>query len=115
MICSVNLPPSLPWTVAFAGALRFAGGPVPDWGLVLGRGAFLIRTVRLGGLLKRPVRRNAADAREGEDVHLYRDSSAARMLDLRRRLKAIMDILEGMNLVDLWVIFIVGFRISSIG
>ena len=57
---------------ALANAFRFAGGPVPDRGLVLGWGAVRMRTVRLGGLLKRPVRRNAADAREGEDVHLYR-------------------------------------------
>ena len=41
---------------------------MPDRGLVLGGGAARMRTVRLGGPLKRPVRRNAADAREGEDV-----------------------------------------------
>ena len=34
---------------ALADAYQFSGGPVPDWGLVLGRGAFLVRTVRLGG------------------------------------------------------------------
>ena len=43
-----------------------------------------------------PVRRNAADAREGGEVHLYRDSSAAPLLDLRRRLKAVMDVLDVM-------------------
>ena len=69
---------------------------MPDRGLVLGRGAVRLRTVRLGGPVKRPVRRNAADAREGEDVHLYRDSSAAPLLDLRRRLEAITDVLDGM-------------------
>ena len=52
----------------------------------VGRGAVRMRTVRLGGPLKRPVRRSAADARGGEDVHLYMDSSAAPLLDLRRRL-----------------------------
>ena len=40
------------WTSAAEAALadtyRFAGGPVLDRGLVLGRGAFLVRTVRLG-------------------------------------------------------------------
>ena len=43
-------------------------------------------SVRFGG---------AADAGEGDDVHLYRDSSAAPLLDLRRRLEAILDVLDG--------------------
>ena len=64
--------------------------------LVLGRGAARMRAVRLGGPLMRPVRRNAADAREGREVHLYRDASAAPLLDLRRRLEAIMDVLDAM-------------------
>ena len=41
------------WSSAIEAALpdayRFAGGPVPDRGLVLGRGVFRPRTVRLGG------------------------------------------------------------------
>ena len=84
----------LPWMVwssasesALADAFRFAGGPVPDRGLVLGRGAARMRTVHLGGLLKRSIWRSAAGAGEGDDVHLYMDSSAAFLLDLRRRLK----------------------------
>ena len=60
----------------------------------MSRSAAGVRTVRLGGPLRRPVRRNAADAREGGEVHLYRDSSAAPLLDLRRRLKAVMDVLD---------------------
>ena len=46
--------------------------------------------------MKRPVRRDAAGAREGEEVHLCRDSSAGPLLDLRRRLEAIMDVLDVM-------------------
>ena len=46
---------------ALADAFWFAGGPVPDLGLVLGRGAARVRTVRLGGSLKRSIRRSAAD------------------------------------------------------
>ena len=34
---------------SFADAYQFAGGPVLERGLVLGRGSFLVRTVRLGG------------------------------------------------------------------
>ena len=47
---------SLAWMVwssaveaALADAYRFAGGPVPDSRLVLGRGLFRSRPVRLGG------------------------------------------------------------------
>ena len=47
---------SLAWMIwssaieaALADAYRFAGGPVPDRGLVLGSGVFRPRTVRLGG------------------------------------------------------------------
>ena len=42
---------------ALADAFRFAGGPIPDRGLVLGRGKVRIRTVRLGGPIVRSVRR----------------------------------------------------------
>ena len=79
---------------ALAGAFQFAGRPVPDRGLVLGKGMVRMRTVRLGGPVVRSVRRNAADVGEVDDVSLYRDSSAAPVLDLRRKLKAILDLLD---------------------
>ena len=41
---------------ALADANQFSGGPVPDRGLVLGRGAFLVRTVRLGWEVLRFIR-----------------------------------------------------------
>ena len=50
---------------AFADAYQFAGCPVHDRGLVLGRGSFLVRTVRLGGPKVRKARRNFADPQEG--------------------------------------------------
>ena len=50
---------------ALADAYRFLGCPVPDRGLVLGGGAFLVRTVRLGGPEVRKARRNFADPLEG--------------------------------------------------
>ena len=79
---------------ALADSFQFAGGPVPDRGLVLGRGMVRIRTVRLGGPIVRSVRRNAADSGEFDDVSLYKNSSAAPVLDLRRKLKAILDLLD---------------------
>ena len=46
----------------FLVACQFAGGPMPDGGLVLGRGAFVVRAVRLGGPKVRKARKNLADA-----------------------------------------------------
>ena len=51
---------------ALADAHRFAGGPVPDIGLIVGRGTARMRVVRLGGPKVRKARRNAADAHEVE-------------------------------------------------
>ena len=46
-----------------------------------------LRAVRLGSPRVREVRGHAVDPADGGDVHLYRDSSLAPLLDLRRRLK----------------------------
>ena len=81
---------------ALADAFRFAGGPVPARGLVLGRGVIRVRTVRLGGPIVRSVRRSSACHGDVDDVSLYRDSSAAPVLDLRRNLRAILDLLDSM-------------------
>ena len=70
---------------ALAGGYHFAGGPVPDGGLVLGRGSFLARTVRLGGPKVRKARGNFAVPLEEGDVFMYHDASTAVLLDLRRR------------------------------
>ena len=47
---------------ALADACRFAGGPVPERGLIMGRGTARMRVVRL--------------AHEGGDVFMHRDSSS---------------------------------------
>ena len=75
---------------------RFSGGPVPSRGLVLGRGSAFFRVVQLGGPLVKSVRGNVADAVGGPDVFLYRDSSIAPLLVMRRRFKAVMDVLGAM-------------------
>ena len=72
---------------ALADAYCFSGGPVSDRGLVLGRGTARFRVVRLGGPKVRKVRSSAVDPADGVGVHLYRDSSTAPHLDLRRHLK----------------------------
>ena len=65
-------------------------------GLVLGRGRASFRTVKLGGHKVRKDRGYAADAHDAADVFLYRDSSIASLLDLRRRLKAVMELVDAM-------------------
>ena len=70
---------------ALADAYRCSGGPVPDKGLVSGRGAFLVRTVRLGGPRVRKARRNFADPLERGDMFMYLDAS---------RFKAVVDVLR---------------------
>ena len=94
---------SLAWLVwsgaaeaALADAFRFSGGSLPSRGLVLGRSSALLRVVRLGGHQVRKARANVADALDTADVFLYRDSSVATLLDMRRRFKAVVDVLGAM-------------------
>ena len=82
--------------IALADAFRFSGGPVTTRCLVLGRGSALFRVVRLGGPMVKRARANAADAVDAADVFLYQDSSVAPLLDMRRRFKAVMDVLGAM-------------------
>ena len=81
-------------------AYRFSGGPAPSRRLsrrlVLGRGRACFRVVRLGGPMVKRARGNAADAVDAADVFLYQDSSIAPLLDMRRRFKAVMDVLGAM-------------------
>ena len=81
---------------AHADAYRFCGGPLPCRGLVLGRGSALFRVVRLGGHQVRKARGNVADAHDAGDVFMKRDSSVAPLLDMRRRSKAVIDVLAAM-------------------
>ena len=77
-------------------AFRFRGGPIPSRGLILGRGVALLRSVQLGGPRVRRARANVADAVDAADVFLYRDCSLAPLLSMRRRFKAVMDVLDSM-------------------
>ena len=90
----------LVWSGAVEAALaddyRFSGGPLPSRGLVLGRRSASFRVVWLGGHKVRKARGNAADGHDAADVFLYRDSSIAPSLDMWRRFKAVMDVLDAM-------------------
>ena len=81
---------------ALADAYRFSGGPAPNQCLVLGRGTALFRLVRLGGHKVRTVRGGAADVHEAADVFLYQDSSIAPLLDMRRRFRAVLNVIDSM-------------------
>ena len=63
---------------------------------MLGRGAARFRVVRIGGPQVRKVRCNIVDPVDGRDVHMYRDSSIAPLLGLRRRLMVVGDVLGDM-------------------
>ena len=81
---------------ALADAYRFCGCSVPSRGLVLGRGGALFRVVTLGGHRVRKARGNVSDVDDDAGVFLYRDSSIAPLLDMRRRSKAVLGVLDAM-------------------
>ena len=81
---------------ALVDAYRFSGGPLPSRGMVLGRGSAVFRVVRLGGHPVRKARGKFADVHDAADVFLYHDASIAPLLDMRRRFKAVMDVLDAM-------------------
>ena len=56
----------------------------------------MFRVVRLGGHKVRKARGNASDVHDAAGVFLYRDSSLAPLLGMRRRFKAVMVVLGAM-------------------
>ena len=86
----------LAWSNAAEGALLsafcLAGGPVPEKGFCLGRGLARFNRVRLGGPKVRQIRAWCSDPGDGASVDLYRDHSVGPLVDLRRRLRAVLDI-----------------------
>ena len=81
---------------ALVDAYHFSGGPFPFRCMVLGRGRAVFRVVRLGGHPVRKARGNVANVHDAADVFLYREASIAPLLDMRRRFKAVMDVLDAM-------------------
>ena len=64
--------------------------------MVLGRGSALFRVVRLGGHKVRKARGNVSDDDDVAGVFLYRDSSVVLLLDMRRRFRAVLCVLDAM-------------------
>ena len=83
-----------------ADAYRFCEGSFPSRGLVLGRGVARFKLVRLSGHKVRKVRGNTAYVHDAADIFLYRDSTSAPLLDMRRRFKLVINFLDsGQDLV----------------
>ena len=80
---------------------------LPSRGLFLGRGSALFRVLRLGGPLVRKARGNVADAHDAAGVFLYRDPSLGPLLDMRRRFKAVMDVLDALIRSGIYFSFLV--------
>ena len=59
-------------------------------------GAAQFRVVRLGESKVRKARGNVSDVGDAAGVFLYRDSSIARLLDMRRRFSAVLCVLDAM-------------------
>ena len=78
---------------ALVAAFCLAGGLVPDREFHLGRGVARFNRVRLGGPKVRKARARWSDPGDGAQVDLYRDASAAPLVDLRRRFRALLDVI----------------------
>ena len=64
--------------------------------MVHGRGNALFRVVRLGGHKVKKARGNVSDVDDAAGVFLYRDSSIAPLLDMRRRFSVVLCVLDAM-------------------
>ena len=82
---------------ALAHAYRLAGGSEPGHGVRLGRGHAQFSVVRLGGPEMRSARSRCADPGDGALVDLYRDSSIAPLIHLRRRSRSVLDVVAAIN------------------
>ena len=66
-------------------------------GLCLGRGLARFNGVRLSGPKVRRIRARCSDPGDGALVDLYRDHSVAPLVDLRRRLRAVLDVIAAIG------------------
>ena len=82
---------------AMVDAFCLAGGPVPLRGFCLGRGLACFNKVRLGGPKVRRVRARCSDPGDAALVDLYRDHSVAPLVDLWRRLRAVLDVIAAIG------------------
>ena len=93
------------WSAAaetsLADAYQFAGGPVSQRGLRLGREATGFRSVQLGGHNLRSATARCSDPEDGGHVGPNRDASTAPLFDLRRSSQGFSALGRGVQL--LWI------------
>ena len=80
--------------VSLVRAFVSSGGPVPESGFRLGRGAARFRYVPIGGPVVGKLRSDLGSG-DGQAVHLFKDSSVSRVIILRRRLGCVLSVLDG--------------------
>ena len=84
---------------ALVDAYRLAGGPEPDRGVKLGRGA---ARFSVGGPKMRSAHARCAGPGDSAQVDLYRDNSIVPLIDLRRRLRSGYSLARGLELTRQW-------------
>ena len=80
--------------VSLVRAFVGSGGPTPESGFRLGRGAAQFRCVPIGGPVVGRLRSDLGSG-DGQAVHLFKDSSVSRVIVLRRRLGCVISVLDG--------------------
>ena len=75
---------------AFVGS----GGPTPESGFRLGRGAAQFRSVPAGGPVVGKLHPDLVSG-DGQAVHLLKDASVSRVIIIRRRLGCVLSVLNG--------------------
>ena len=86
---------SLAAEVSLLSAFQLAGGPTPDRGFRCGRGVARFRRTVLGGPVVGKARADFADAEDGQFVHLCKFRSVAGLITQRRRLRSVLEVLDG--------------------
>ena len=82
--------------VSLVPAFVGAGGPVPEAGFRLGRGAAQFRHVPVGGPVLGRLRSDFGSG-DGEAVHLFEDPSVSRFMLPRRRPGCVLSVLDGIS------------------
>ena len=86
---------SLAAEVSLLSAFQLAACPTPDRGFRCGRGVARFRSTVLRGPVVGKARADFADAEDGQFVHLYQVRSVAGLITQRRRLRSVLEVLDG--------------------
>ena len=82
--------------VSLVRAFVGSGGPAPESGFQLGRGAAQFRYVPIGVPVVGKLRSDLGSG-DGQAVHLFEDASVSRVIVLRRRLGCVLSVPDGIS------------------